>query len=245
MNIRFYVRCGTSRIAGRRRTVIAAVAAAMLLVIPPPVVGQDAGLERLDRVLPADAAARIRAIAMEAREQGVPPGLVINKALEGSAKGVAPQRIVPAVEQYAARLRQARSILGPDRRPAELMVVAEAVRRGVPESHIRDLARAGGEVAIPLLAVGELSAAGIPTDQAFRMVQRALDGGQGGDRLLAFSRAVKRQVHNGMTPDRAVEFVRQRVRAQPRRTPTDRAASDRTRDRPSRPAQPHPTRGGN
>jgi len=221
------------------------VGAVALFGLPASVVGQAAGLERLDQSLPADAAARIRAIALEAREQGIPPGLVINKALEGSAKGVPPSRIVPAVEQYAARLREARSILGPDRRPAEFMVVAEAVRRGVPKSEIRALARDRGEVAIPLVAVGELSAAGIPTDEAFRMVQRALDSGQGGDRILAFSKAVRRQVRDGVAPDRAVEVVRQRMRARPRQVPADRAASEAVRDRPSRPSAPRPKPGGN
>ena len=234
------------RTAGRRRTVhMAVIAVATLLALPPSAAGQASALERLDQALPAEAAARIRVIAAESRERGVPPGLVINKALEGSAKGISPARIVPAVEQYAARLGQARAILGPDRRPADLMVVAEAVRRGVPESEIRELARTRGDIAIPLVAVGELSAAGIPTDRAFRMVRDALDGGQGGDRLLAFSRAVRRQVRNGMAPDRAVEVVRQRMRSQPRRMPTDLAVPDRPRDGSARPTLPRPTSGGN
>ncbi len=176
--------------------------------------GRDAAFRRLQENLPADAAARVGEIGEALRRAGVPPGLVYRKALEGIAKGIPPGRLLPALRQYAGRLREARAIMGPGHNPATLGAAAEAIRRGVPADAVRSLTRtghSGRDLAVPLIVLGELTEAGVPTDRALDMVSAALNRGARADRMLAMSAAIRRRIRRGDSWQRAVEAVRRRA----------------------------------
>jgi hypothetical protein len=181
-----------------------------------PVAAQDreAAAVRVADVLPTAAAARVNEMAEAAGQDGVPPGLVYRKALEGAAKGIPPERIVRALEGYTVRLRQARSLVGPGHNAATLAAAAEALRRGVSADAVRRFAatRPGDRnLAVPLIVLGELTEAGVPTDRALEMVRTAMERGARGDRMLSLSAAVRRRMAQGDSWQRAVEAVRRRV----------------------------------
>ena len=199
------------------RWVVAGTAALVVAAAPPEARAQDADAARLEDVLPAEHAARVRQMAMEARDAGVPPGLVIRKAVEGAAKGYPPERIVAALEGYSARLREATGLVGRDQRPEAVAAAAEALRRGVPANAIRGVAehnRDGRSMAVPLIVLSDLTEAGVPADNALEMVNSAIDRGARGDQMLAMSAAVRRRMRQGDDWRSAIEAVRQRVERQ-------------------------------
>lgn len=192
-------------------------AAAFLLILGQGVVAQEAGNRRLEDIFTAEQSARVRQIAREAQEAGVPPALIARKAFEGSAKGYPPDRIVSALEGYAGRLRAASGLLGPGARPAALAAGAEALRRGVEPDLIRDLAARRGQgrsLAVPLIVLSDLTDAGVPSRRALDMVNQAIDRGARGDQMLALSAAVRRRMQQGADWQTAVDAVRRRVEQQ-------------------------------
>jgi hypothetical protein len=200
-----------------RRMGTAVAVVALLSAGAGEAAAQQAGDRRLEDVFTAQQSARVREIAREAQEEGVPAGLIIRKAFEGAAKGYPPARIVSALDDYAGRLRQASHLLGPDVRPAALAAGAEALRRGVAPDLIRDLALRRGQgrdLAVPLIVLGDLTDAGIPADRALEMVGDAMNRGTRGDEMLALSAAVRRQMRQGADWRTALETVRRRIERQ-------------------------------
>jgi len=194
---------------------------------------RDRTQTRLEESLPAGAVNRIREMSRELAEAGIPPQLIRRKALEGVAKGVPPDRIVTAVEAYSGRLQEANGLLGPDQNGASLAAAAEAVRRGVPPEAIRGLAReqggrqGAGSLAVPLLVLGDLTEAGVPTDQALEAVQEAMRRGSPEQAMMNFSAAVRRRVRQGEDPAAAFEQVRVRATERMRQAPNGSGQSMR------------------
>ena len=231
---------GTIRILPRRPTqkrwaVTALVSAGIMMGSFSPVSGQEAGSRRIEDALPAEYAAQVRAIARQAREAGVPPGLIARKTFEGVAKGYPPERIVSALDAYAGRLREATTLLGRDRRPGSVAAAAEALRRGVPPDAIRSMAgreTRGRDLAVPLIVLADLQEAGVPTQNALEMVNSALDRGARGEQMLGLSSAIRRRMRQGADWRTAVDEVRRRAGAQAQQR--DR----RSRPDGARPADP-------
>ncbi len=201
----------------KRLALIVLTAASFAGFAVQPVAGQQPGARELEEVLPAEQAARVREIALEAREAGVPPGLIARKAFEGAAKGYPPERIVTVLDAYAGRLREASAILGAQRRPSSVAAAAEALRRGVPRDAIRSLAtreRGGRGLAVPLIVLSDLTDAGVPTQNALEMVNEAMDRGARGDRMLGLSAAVRTRMRQGDDWRTAVDVVRRRAERQ-------------------------------
>jgi len=179
---------------------------------------------RLEESLPQGTVDRVREMSRELAAEGIPPQLIQRKALEGAAKGVPPDRILTALDAYSARLRQARGLLGNDANGASLAAGAEAVRRGVPPEAIRGVASQGAGngrrgLAVPLLVLGDLTEAGVPTDQALEAVQEAMRRGSPEQGMMNFSAAVKRRIRQGEDPAAAFEQVRVRATERMRQTP--------------------------
>ena len=212
-----------------RHALVRLVAVVVAVGSPAPVTGQDRDARRLEDAMPAEYAAQVREIASEAREAGVPPGLIARKAFEGVAKGYPPDRVVSALDAYAGRLREARGLLGPDRRPASLAAAAEALRRGVPRDAIRAMGareRGARDLAVPLIVLSDLTEAGVPTENALEMVNSAMDRGTRGDQMLGLSAAVRRRMQQGADWSTAVDEVRRRA-----------GARSQQRDRQSQPSR--------
>ncbi len=212
-----------------RHALVGLVAVVVAVGSPIPVTGQEADARRLEDAMPAEYAAQVREIAREAQEAGVPPGLIARKAFEGVAKGYPPDRVVSALDAYAGRLREARDLLGPDRRPASLAAAAEALRRGVPRDAIRSMGereRGARDLAVPLIVLSDLTEAGVPTENALEMVNSAMDRGTRSDQMLGLSAAVRRRMQQGADWRTAVDEVRRRA-----------GARSQQRDRQSQPSR--------
>lgn len=202
------------------RAPVGALAALLLaapLLAPAPASAQgtdgerpvEEKLERVRERLGSGDAERIGEAATAARRAGVPAGPVVDKALEGLAKGVPPARLVPAVEAYVDRLVRAAGVLGEDgaHPPAEIVAAADALGRGVPARELRAVGRAAGteERAIALVVLGDLVEMGVPAGRAEGAVREALAAGRGGEALLQLPGLVRRRVRAGTPPARAAE----------------------------------------
>lgn len=200
--------------------------------------------EQLQDRLSQETIERLTQIAKRARQNGVPPQLIRQKVMEGVSKGVRGPRLERAIEDYARRLVSARNTLGAGARPEVLDAAAHAAERGVPPNRIREFAAANRDphrAVVGLRVISELRDAGVPTDQAVRAVQSALDRGVNGERLLALSAAVRRRVRQGESPRDALQAIGGASRAGARNArdrDRPRARPDRDRPRAELRAQP-------
>lgn len=179
----------------------------LLAVLPTFAPAQDARLDRVRQAFP-DQAVEIESLLATAEATGVPTDPLIAKALEGAAKGVPGDRVVAALSNYAERLGEARSLVGADRDATTVVAGADALRRGVPRETVGSLAAEHrGELAVPLLVLGDLMAEGVPVDHAFEVVRNALNKEHGPDEILAIPGAVRRMVREGQSPAEAAGAV--------------------------------------
>ncbi len=169
---------------------------------------QDESRERLRLAYPS-AAAEIDGLLARAEAAGVPTEPLTSKGLEGAAKGVPAERVVAVMSSYAERLGEARSLLGPERPTAELVAGADALRRGVPQDAVRHLHARGGELAVPLVVMGDLMELGMPAEHALRIVERALQQHQNTDEMLVIPFAARRLIQEGQSPNDAATAIGQ------------------------------------
>jgi hypothetical protein len=113
-------------------------------------------------------APEVRAVIDSARAAGLPTEPLVDKALEGAAKQASNDRIVAAVRMLAARLGEARAVLGPRSGSDELAAAASALRAGVSPQVMGQLRadRPGQSLTIPLAVMTELVARGATPDSA-------------------------------------------------------------------------------
>src|SRR3990172_4053483 len=98
----------------------------MMLALGARGAAQDPRFSRLD----SETRAVVAAIVDSARGRGLPSEPLIDRALEGTAKGAPGLAIVAAVRRLAADLSHARDALGLGASPAELDAAAAALRAG-------------------------------------------------------------------------------------------------------------------
>jgi hypothetical protein len=171
----------------------------------------DGRLARIRAQLPEAAVQQIEAQIAQAREQGLPVEPLLDKAVEGIAKQVPGDRIVGAVGSLAVELGQARALLADGEPPAaDVSAVADALRRGVPESAVQRIAGSAGEdepVALAVHTLGDLMDRGVPVDQAVTVLEvwRAR-GAQVGE-LRQLPAAVERLIRQGVLPEQAAAAV--------------------------------------
>lgn len=180
-----------------------------------PAAGGELGavLERVRGAFDAASAARIEELAASAAEAGVPRRILLDKALEGAAKGVPAERVIPALSTYSERLVQARGILGEQVDASALVAGADALQKGVSTDHLRSVARADGNQEISIVVLGDLVDAGIPADRAVEVVSAALEQGRTGQGLLAVPSEVRGMLRQGMPPAEAATEIQRRIRA--------------------------------
>jgi len=195
-----------------------AVAAAACLTLGTPVAAQQgnapaaqaelgAKLEQVRTRFGPAVSSQIEDLLSRARSAGVPESLVLDKALEGAAKGVPGPRVVQALQAYQRRLGRARDLLGPSADAALLVAGADALQKDVPESAVRSVGRTGAGDPMALVALGDLIDAGVPVDRAVSVVRTALQKGRRGDQLLDVPARVRSLMRQGTPPGQAAETV--------------------------------------
>ena len=170
---------------------------------------------RLAGHVPQAALAGVHAIITRAEQDSLPTEPLVEKALEGGAKGAPPEMIVTAVGAEAARLRTSRDLLrtagapGPYR-TSEIQSVSLAMARGLPERIVSHVLSAVRDTApgFALHAVADLSAHGFGEDSSAALIVAALRMGLAGHRLLDVAAAADREVQRGSTRMQALAKVR-------------------------------------
>ena len=207
------------------------------LSLPGALAAQD-GAQRIREAFPPAMAERIEAIVRSAAAEGVPPGPLFDKALEGAAKRVPPARIIPAVDAYADRLVTARRALGTTRAPM-IVAGADALSRGVSPELLTQMA--DGEVQrgpMSVLILGDLVERGVPTDRALEVVREALRTRQAEADMAAISGTVERMVRNGDAPGDVARRLVRHMRSGLRIRQLRDVPRDLVRDRPGPPVAP-------
>lgn len=185
-------------------------------VMAPEAWAQDADrLKRVTAALPPAAARDLENTITAARAEGLPTRPLVDKALEGTAKGVPPDQLLAVVRSLATELAAARDLLGPNAAHDELKAVADALRRGVPRQALEDIrASARGEASIvpAVYALGDLLERGVPVDAALDVLGawQSRDGGP--DKLRELPMAVERLIREGSLPAQAAAAVASRAR---------------------------------
>jgi hypothetical protein len=166
------------------------------LLIAAHVAAQDPRLERLD----PETRSLVVAVVDSAYGVGLPTEPLVQRALEGAAKGAAGARIVAAVRRLTGDLGAARTALGTRATPPELEAGAAALRAGAtPQllTRLRDVRRAPLTMALAVLA--DLVASGVPADSASAVVLALAPNARDAD-LVEFRRAVERDISLGAPP---------------------------------------------
>lgn len=205
---------------------------ALLAGLAMPLAAQSGGARGGDRLtghVPPATLPALDSIMEDAARAGIPTEPLIQKALEGGAKGVPPARLVAAVGASAAQLRSASALLrsaGEARPndPAEVTAVAVALARGVSPQQVARLSAAlPGEPTGPALhAVADLVGHGFAEDSSVDLVVAGAQLGLRGLRFLDIAAAAVRELQRGSSPGAALARVRSQlphVPAPPRPAP--------------------------
>lgn len=134
--------------------------------------------EKLRSVLPAEVAEHVLARIAEARARQLPAAALEHRATELATKGARPEDVERGVDRYADQLERGRSALvsGGRAHPAdsETTAAAAALASGVDGSAVSALAKSapsGRSLAVPLFVLSDLTARGLPSDEALARVQ--------------------------------------------------------------------------
>lgn len=193
------------------RTPLRRAALAALFLVPSLVAAQTPNRDRAREVLAPDVLASVERLADEVERDGLPPDPVFAKALEGAAKGVPGDRLLPALNAYAARLRDARNLLGGAVDPAVLVAGVDALTRGVPAATLRGLERPERRP-VALVVLADLVQSGIPADDALSVVREALARRAADDALLDIPAMARRLLRDRGSTDAALDALRRRIR---------------------------------
>lgn len=201
---------------------------ALLAGVFAPLGGRVAAQLPPNRLPPAVVMA-VDSIVVRARSEGLPEEPLIQKALEGQAKGASPDRIAQAVAESLRRLRDARELLlrAGAAAPSAIEVagVSLALDRGLPEPVVHRLmsAQPGGPHGPALHAVADLMSHGFDPDSAAGLIVQAVRTGLAGLRLLDVASAAIQEVQAGYSRSRALALVRGRLPEIPGPPPVPRA----------------------
>ncbi|HEV2752045.1 MAG TPA: hypothetical protein VGV12_16100 [Gemmatimonadales bacterium] len=181
----------------------------LLAALPGAVAAQDVAT-RLDGRVSPEVRQAVAKIAADAASRGLPVEPLVQKAIEGGAKGVPADRVIAAVHALAGRLGDAMGALResgiatPDGEIVE--GGADALNAGLSNRDVRDLvrlSRAPYDPALTLRVVATLAALGVPTDQAMQLVEQMISTGRSTADLLALPAEVQTGIGQGATPAQA------------------------------------------
>jgi len=184
--------------------------ALLLFAAVPTLQGQEQTQLRTQlqaRGLPNELVNQVEQIAADASAQGIPAGPIADKAIEGWAKRVPPQRIAAAVRLYAGRMVQAQEAVragGMTDAPGHVVAAAtEAMAQGIEGGHVQEMVRAapGPEAAGSGMSVATaLRAQGMPPDQAAAVVIEAWRRGETVAQVLDMPSLARAMQAQGMSP---------------------------------------------
>jgi len=153
----------------------------------------------------------VGSVAADAAARGLPVDPLVQKAIEGAAKGVPGERVIAAVRALAVRLGDAREAVrnGGVAAPSGDLVEggADALNAGLSGRQVGDLVRESNrppyDPALTLRVAATLAALGVPPTQAFQLVEGMISAGRSPSDLLGLPGEVQSGVARGATPAQA------------------------------------------
>lgn len=194
----------------RVRIDLALMAISALVVAAPS--GARAQEPRLVTRLPAAARMQVDSVLEAARADGLPTEPLVDRALEGAAKGASPDVIVSAVIRLRRELGVARGAFGESASAAELTAGASALRAGATHADLSRLRalRGGQPLTIAASVLADLVAVGVPADTAIAAVLALAPRAADAD-YVTFRRDVGRDIALGASPTAALGVRMQSV----------------------------------
>jgi len=172
---------------------------------------QETARARAQQALPPAVFRDLSALADQMRGDGIPDEPLFVKALEGQAKRVPADRLLPAVRAYAGRLGEARQAFGVDATIPLLVAGADALQRGVTPETLRALPSDRPRSPMAVVVLADLLESGVPADRALELLREAMAQRARDDRMLDISARVRRLIRQGLTPQEAIDRVRRNV----------------------------------
>jgi len=212
---------------------------AFTAAVAAPLSAQQEIQERLANRVPPAVAAIVQQLGAAAAARGLPIDPLIQKAIEGSAKGIPADRVATAVRVVAEQLDTAAAGLrdGGLATPDTVAIAAGgfAINAGLSGRQIAELARAAArsEVAVALRVAGTLAALGVPPAETVALVNASLHAGQQPADLLELPGKVRAEMARGVTPAQAAAALARAAAAQGRAGPPPRRGPPQ--DPPGRP----------
>jgi energy-converting hydrogenase Eha subunit A len=221
--------------------IIALVTLPLSLLGMPQQGGAGIAARLAGRVSP-EVAALVVELGTAASARGLPVDPLIQKAIEGGAKGVPSARVAAAVRLVVLELDTAAAALREGGVVFDTLVIAAgefAITAGLSGKDITALARTGASAAaltVGLRVAGTLSAMGVPTAETIGLISIKLRSGEPASDLLLVPAQVQAEVARGVTPAQAAAGLERAAAAQARRGPPP----GRGTPPPHPPAPPHP-----
>ncbi len=218
-----------------------------LLAIPLTVLSMQqaadsAIAQRLAGRVPPQIASLVEDLGTAAAAHGLPIDPLIQKAIEGSAKGVPPDRVATALRVIAMHLDTAATALRDGGLPSDTLAIAAgefAISAGLSGSDITALARTGANAAaltVGLRVAGTLAALGVPPAEDIGLVSVELRAGEPASSLLLLPADVQAEMAKGATAAQAAAGLARAAAAQARHGPPP----GRGQGHPPPPHPPHP-----
>lgn len=183
----------------------------LLAVVAAPLAGQDVSDRLAGRVSP-EIAALVQQLATAAAARGLPLDPLIQKAIEGSAKGVPADRVAIALHALSAQLDAAAAALqqaGPTRPDTNAIAAgAFALNAGLNEQQVTVLAKASRPpygATNTLRVASTLAAMGVPAAETVELLTQVIESGGSTNEVLGLPAAVMAGVARGggVTPAQA------------------------------------------
>jgi hypothetical protein len=201
--------------------------------------------QRLAGRVPPPIASLVQELGTAASARGLPIDPLIDKAIEGSAKGVAPERVASALRLVAMQLDTAATALRDGGLVADTLAIAAgefAITAGLSGSDITALARTGANAAaltVGLRVAGTLAALGVPPAEDIGLVSVALRSGEPVSALLSLPANVQSAIAKGATPAQAAAGLARAAAAQAAHGPPPGRGGGHPHP-PHPPTPPHP-----
>jgi hypothetical protein len=192
---------------------------------------------RLAGRVPPAVVITVDSIASALAARSLPSEPVVQKALEGGAKGVAAERIVAAAITVATRIEVAAAAVSRAGLPPTIPVVEAAtfaLSTGLPVAAVESVAAVEvatpDDAAVALSTSGTLAALGVPPDAVVQLVLANVRAGVRGRDIAALARELQQSMARGATPAQAAAGLSRAATARERRGPP-----------PERPVRPKPS----
>ncbi|HEY3219154.1 MAG TPA: hypothetical protein VGJ80_00355 [Gemmatimonadales bacterium] len=197
-----------------------------LLALPLTLIGMQQRIaERLTGRVSPDVAALVTQLGTAAAARGLPVDPMIQKAIEGSAKGIPSERVVTAVRLVAMQLDTAAAALREGGLVGDTLMIAAgefAITAGLSANDITALARtkaSASALTVGLRVAGTLAALGVPPAETIGLVSATLRSGQPAESLLLLPAHVQSEMAKGITPAQAAAGLERAAAAQARHGP--------------------------